>query len=154
MLVDFWAPGCAPCQAISAMMETLAVAYVKRVRIIKVNIDESTAVAERYDIQFIPTIALFDNGMMIARYVGPAPRATLESILDSALAHRANVATVATADRSVVGTRKPSRLGVFSVFALDQAIACARKLPHVSLRGVMVLLRRLAQAWRNRSASG
>lgn len=136
------------------MMETLAVAYEKRVRIVKVNIDESTTVAERYDIQFIPTIALFDNGMMIARYVGPVPRATLESILDSALAHRAKVATVATTDRSVVGTRKPSRLGVFNVFVLDPVIACATKLPHVSLHRVMVLLRRLARAWRNRHASG
>ena len=83
----------------------------------KVNIVESTAVAERYDIRFIPTIALFDNGMIIARYVGPASRATLESILDSALARGAKVATVAATDRSVVGT----------------------------LHGVMVLLRRLAR---------
>lgn len=139
VLVDFWAPGCAPCRAIDPVMEALAVAYDSRVRVVKVNIDESAATAARHDIQFIPTIALFDNGTIVARHVGPAPRATLEALLDDAIARRAELATDAT-----------TRVGVLDVFVFDPVISCATGLPHISLRRVRVLMRRYARAWRDR----
>ena len=152
VLVDFWAPGCALCQTLGPVVDALAVAYDGRVRVVKVDIDESAATAERYDIRCIPTIALFDNGVVVARYAGPAPRAALEEILDAALARRAKGAAGATTGRSVKSRRNPFRLGIFSVFVFDPVISCATGLPHISLRRVMVLMRRFARAWRNRRA--
>ncbi|MEO6878415.1 MAG: thioredoxin domain-containing protein [Gemmatimonadaceae bacterium] len=152
VLVDFWAPGCAPCQAVVPVLDALGVAYHGRVRIVKVNIDESTAAAARYDIEFIPTIALFDNGTMVARHVGPAPRATLEALLNDAIARRATVAHGATPSRHVNRRRLRSRVDVLAVFVFDPVISCATGMPHISLRRVRVLIRRLTRAWRTRRA--
>lgn len=133
-------------------MDALSVAYHGRVRIVKVNIDESTAAAARYDIQFIPTIALFDNGTMVARRVGPAPIATLEALLNDAIVRRATGAHAAATSQRVSRRRIRSRVGVLAVFVFDPVISCATGMPHISLRRVRVLVRRLARAWQTRRA--
>ena len=65
VVVDFWAPWCAPCRIVSPMLEELASQYAGRVSFGKVNVDENPMVAAMFGIESIPTIMIFENGQPV-----------------------------------------------------------------------------------------
>lgn len=80
-LVDFWAPWCAPCRAVSPIVEQLARDYADRLAVGKVNVDENPATANRFGIQSIPSLLVFQRGRMVDAVVGAVPRAELERVV-------------------------------------------------------------------------
>ena len=81
LMVDFWAAWCGPCRAIAPLLDELAEAMEGRVVLLKVNVDESPALAARYGIRSIPTLLLFKEGTLVDRVVGAAPKTVLQGIL-------------------------------------------------------------------------
>ncbi|MFP4622830.1 MAG: thioredoxin [Gemmatimonadota bacterium] len=85
VVVDFWAPWCAPCRMVAPIIESLAEDYDGRVRFAKVNVDEVPAVASRYGIRSIPTIGIFRNGEAINGVVGAVPKQVLVQAIEEGL---------------------------------------------------------------------
>ena len=61
-LVDFWAAWCGPCGALAPIVEAVAEQYAKSARVVKLNVDESPTVTQRYGIQGVPTLIPFKEG--------------------------------------------------------------------------------------------
>lgn len=85
VLVDLWAPWCGPCRAVSPALENLARDRAGRIKLVKVNVDESPATASRFGVQGIPTLLVLDEGSVVARQTGAAPESALRQWLDQAL---------------------------------------------------------------------
>jgi thioredoxin 2 len=85
VLVDLWAPWCGPCRMMSPVLESLAHDLAGRVKLVKVNVDESPAVAQRFDARGIPMLLVIHHGQKIAEHVGAAPEQTLRRWLEHAI---------------------------------------------------------------------
>ena len=85
VLVDFWAPWCAPCRIIAPIIEELASQYSGRVVFGKLNVDENTRTAMDFMVAAIPTLILFKNGVEVERLVGAMPKQAIESVLQKHL---------------------------------------------------------------------
>ena len=82
VLVDFWAPWCGPCRSVAPIVEDLASQYAGKLKVAKINVDESTEVAMRYQITSIPTFILFKNGQVADRALGALPRSEFVKLID------------------------------------------------------------------------
>jgi thioredoxin 2 len=85
VLVDVWAPWCAPCRKVSPALEQLADELAGRLKLVKVNADDSPAVSNRFEVQAIPTLVLLHRGEVIDKQVGAAPIAYLRTWVTSKL---------------------------------------------------------------------
>jgi thioredoxin 2 len=85
VLVDVWAPWCGPCRMVSPALEQLAGELAGRLKLVKVNADDSPRVSDQFEVQAIPTLVLLNRGKVIDKQVGAAPAAVLRSWLTEKL---------------------------------------------------------------------
>lgn len=84
VLVDFWAVWCQPCKMIAPYLDALADEYQGKLKVAKLNVDENSATAARYNIRGIPTLLLFKDGMIKEQVVGVPhnPKEHLTSLIE------------------------------------------------------------------------
>lgn len=85
VLVDFWSPTCGPCRQLSPVIDKLAKDNEGTAKVVKVDISDNMGLAERYNIQFLPTLLLFKNGEVIETQVGLVPPDKLQKMINAAI---------------------------------------------------------------------
>ena len=83
VLVDYWAAWCGPCKMLAPILDDLASEYEGRVKIVKVNVDENQATAQKFGVRSMPTLSLFKGGQIAATKVGLLSKSQLTAFLDS-----------------------------------------------------------------------
>ena len=83
VFVDFWAEWCGPCRAVSPAVEELSGEYKDKVDFVKVNVDQNNELSQKYGIFSIPTLAIFENGKVIAQTAGATSKDKIRSYIDS-----------------------------------------------------------------------
>jgi thioredoxin 1 len=84
-VVDFWAEWCGPCRAISPIMQQLSEKYGDRLKITKMNIDDSPRTPGEYGVRAIPTVLAFHNGQVVEQLVGARPKASFDEMVKKLL---------------------------------------------------------------------
>ncbi len=85
VLVDFWAEWCAPCRAISPILEDVEREKGDKLTIAKVNIDENPGIPGKYGVRGIPTLMLFKGGQLVATKIGAQPKGVLVDWIEANL---------------------------------------------------------------------
>lgn len=77
VLVDFWAEWCGPCKMIAPILDEIATEHEGKIRIAKLNVDEASDVARRFEVMSIPTLIVFKDGEPAKRIIGAKGKAAL-----------------------------------------------------------------------------
>ena len=84
-LVDFWAEWCGPCKMIAPMLDEAANEYADKMSVVKLNVDESPNIAQKFGIRSIPTLMLFMDGAVQAQKLGAMSKSQLVEFLETNL---------------------------------------------------------------------
>lgn len=102
VLVDFWAPWCAPCRALKPMLEKLAAEFGGRFLLARVNSDEFPQIAQHFGVRSIPTVKVIKEGRLVDEFSGALPegevRAFIERLLPPSAASEREQAAVLAAE--------------------------------------------------------
>ncbi len=104
VLVDFWAPWCAPCKQLTPIIEKIVRAQNGKVRMVKINVDENQAIASQLRVQSLPTVYAFRDGRPLDGFMGAQPESAVKAFVDRLLGEEAATdaaAAVEAADKAL-----------------------------------------------------
>ncbi len=85
VVIDFWAPWCGPCNILSPILTLLSEEYDGKFILAKVNVDESTENARKYNVSSIPAVMMFKDGKVVADFIGSMPQHMVKEWLEKHL---------------------------------------------------------------------
>ena len=85
VMVDFWAAWCGPCRMVGPIIDELAKEFDGKAVIGKIDVDANQEFAAKYGVRNIPTVLVFQNGEVVGRQVGVAPKKTYTDAVDALL---------------------------------------------------------------------
>ena len=85
ILVDFWAEWCGPCKQIAPILDEISKEKQGMIKIIKLNVDDNPEISQKYGVQGIPTLMLFNKGQLIGSKVGSLPKSSLTEWIEASL---------------------------------------------------------------------
>ena len=85
VLIDFWAPWCAPCRAIAPIVEEISQTYAGKLKVVKMNVDDNPKTPSRYGVRGIPNLIVFARGEVKEQITGLRSKADLVKLIDRAL---------------------------------------------------------------------
>ncbi|MCZ7461801.1 thioredoxin [Streptomyces sp. WMMC940] len=88
VLVDLWATWCGPCRMVSPALEQVARELAGRIKLVKVDVDQAPRIAQKFQVQAVPTLILMDRGEVVSRQAGAAPAPALRQWVEQTLRGR------------------------------------------------------------------
>ena len=85
VVVDFWAPWCAPCRIVSPIIDELAQEFEGKVKVGKLNVDENSQIASAYSVMSIPSIMFFKDGNPVRTMVGAQSKENYKQAIEEVL---------------------------------------------------------------------
>ena len=85
VLIDFWAPWCAPCRAIAPIVEEISQTYAGKLKVVKMNVDDNPKTPSRYGVRGIPNLIVFQSGEVKEQITGLRSKADLVKLIDRAI---------------------------------------------------------------------
>jgi thioredoxin 1 len=85
VVVDFWAEWCGPCRMIGPSLEELSEEMAGKIKVVKINVDENPDSPATLGVRGIPALFLFKDGEVVSNKVGAAPKAALQSWIESSI---------------------------------------------------------------------
>ena len=85
VMVDFWAAWCGPCRMVGQIIDEISAEYADKAVVGKVDVDANQEFAAKYGVRNIPTVLVFQNGEVVGRQVGVAPKASYTDAIDALL---------------------------------------------------------------------
>ena len=85
VMVDFWAAWCGPCRMVGPIIDEISAEYADKAVVGKVDVDANQEFAAKYGVRNIPTVLVFQNGEVVGRQVGVAPKASYTDAIDALL---------------------------------------------------------------------